>query len=510
MEDLVMTEMPLLALENISKSFGGLQALQEIELTIFTGEVHAVLGENGAGKSTLMKIIAGALHPDTGKLVLDGKEVIFEGPRDASQVGIAIVYQEPSYFPELSVLENFYIGEEIISRFGTMDWDQMAEGATLALTKMGLSVDLLGKRMSELSIGTQQLVLIARGIHKKARVLILDEPTSILSQAETDILFSTIRELKKQGISILYISHRLSEIFQIADRITVLRDGKLVNQFSLSETTEEKLIQAMSGRQIATTLYQQRNFSDTKPILEVKNLTHYGLYQDVSFKLHRGEILGLYGLVGAGRSEVATTIFGELPADHGKIFLNEKEIKPASSKDAIKKSIIYMPEDRRIQGLFPIRSIQDNLSAGLLGSITGFLGTIRKDREVSMTSIQLQNLKIKTNNPGNPVTSLSGGNQQKVVLGRGLSHKPRILILDEPTRGIDVGTKNEIYKLIMELAGQGMAILLISSDLPEVLALADNFMIMHEGYVMANLSREEATEEAILRLALGLVKKQVA
>jgi len=505
-----MTEMPLLALENISKSFGGLQALQEIELTIFTGEVHAVLGENGAGKSTLMKIIAGALHPDTGKLVLDGKEVIFEGPRDASQVGIAIVYQEPSYFPELSVLENFYIGEEIISRFGTMDWDQMAEGATLALTKMGLSVDLLGKRMSELSIGTQQLVLIARGIHKKARVLILDEPTSILSQAETDILFSTIRELKKQGISILYISHRLSEIFQIADRITVLRDGKLVNQFSLSETTEEKLIQAMSGRQIATTLYQQRNFSDTKPILEVKNLTHYGLYQDVSFKLHRGEILGLYGLVGAGRSEVATTIFGELPADHGKIFLNEKEIKPASSKDAIKKSIIYMPEDRRIQGLFPIRSIQDNLSAGLLGSITGFLGTIRKDREVSMTSIQLQNLKIKTNNPGNPVTSLSGGNQQKVVLGRGLSHKPRILILDEPTRGIDVGTKNEIYKLIMELAGQGMAILLISSDLPEVLALADNFMIMHEGYVMANLSREEATEEAILRLALGLVKKQVA
>ena len=505
-----MTETPLLALEKISKSFGGLQALQEIELTIFKGEVHAVLGENGAGKSTLMKIIAGALHPDSGKLVLNGKDVVFTGPRDAAQVGIAIVYQEPSYFPELSVLENFYIGEEIISRFGTMDWDQMAEGAKTALTRMGLSVDLLGKKMSELSIGTQQLVLIARGIHKKARIVILDEPTSILSQAETDILFSTIRELKNQGISILYISHRLSEIFQIADRITVLRDGKLVNQFSLSETTEEKLIQAMSGRQIATTLYQERDFSDTKPILEVKNLTHYGLYQDVSFKLHRGEILGLYGLVGAGRSEVATTIFGELPSDQGKIYLDEKEIKPASSKDAIKKSIIYMPEDRRIQGLFPIRSIQDNLSAGLLGSITGFLGTIHKDREISMTSVQLQNLKIKTNNPENPVTSLSGGNQQKVVLGRGLSHKPRILILDEPTRGIDVGTKNEIYKLIMELAGQGMAILLISSDLPEVLALADNFMIMHEGFVMANLSREEASEETILRLALGLVKKQVA
>ncbi len=505
-----MMEMPLLALEKISKSFGGLQALQEIDLSIYKGEVHAVLGENGAGKSTLMKIIAGALHPSAGKMALDGKEVKFDGPRDASKAGIAIVYQEPSYFPELSVLENFYLGEELVSKTGTMDWTRMAQGASEALKRMGLSTDLLGKRMSELSIGTQQLVLIARGIHKNARLLILDEPTSILSQAETDILFSTIRELKNQGISILYISHRLSEIFQIADQITVLRDGKLVSQYALAEATEEKLIQAMSGRKITTTLYQTRDYTKNRAILEVKNLTHYGMYQNVSFQLRPGEILGLYGLVGAGRSEVATTIFGELVADEGKILLDGAEIKPKSSRDAIRKSIVYMPEDRRVQGLFPIRSIQDNLSAGLLGSVSGFLGAVRKQGEASMTKAQIERLKIKTNDPNNPVTSLSGGNQQKVVLGRGLTHNPRVLILDEPTRGIDVGTKNEIYKLIMDLAAQGMAILLISSDLPEVLALADNFLVMHEGFEMAYLPREKATEETILRLALGLETKQVA
>jgi len=502
-----MNDMPLLALEKISKSFGGLHALQEIDLAIFEGEVHAILGENGAGKSTLMKIIAGVLHPDSGKIIFKGEDIKFEGPRDAAKHGIAIVYQEPSYFPELSVLENFYLGEELTSKIGSLDWSKMAEKASLALNDMKLSTDLLKKRMSELSIGTQQLVLIARAMHKNARLLILDEPTSILSQAETNILFSAIRELKKQGISVLYISHRLNEIFQIADRITVLRDGKLISQYMLSEATEDKLIQAMSGRQIKTTLYQQRNLTEKPPILEIKNLTRFGVYQDISFQLRCGEILGIYGLVGAGRSEVALTIFGELLADKGQILLNGKEIKPKNSQDAIHKGIVYMPEDRRIQGIFPIRSIRDNLSAGLLYSISGFLGTIQKNNEIIMTNRQIENLKIKTDNPANPVTSLSGGNQQKVVLGRGLSHKPKILILDEPTRGIDVGTKNEIYKLIMNLANEGIAILFISSDLPEVLALADNFIVMHEGFMMAYMQRKEATEEKILRFALGLESK---
>lgn len=502
-----MIDMPLLALEKISKSFGGLHALQEIDLAIFKGEVHAILGENGAGKSTLMKIIAGVLHPDNGKIIFGGEEVKFDGPRDASKQGIAIVYQEPSYFPELSVLENFYLGEELTSEIGSLDWNKMAKGAALALNHMKLPIDLLGKRMSELSIGTQQLVLIAREMHKNARLLILDEPTSILSQTETNLLFSTIRELKEHGISILYISHRLNEIFQIADRITVLRDGKLISQYMLSEATEAKLIQAMSGRQIKTALFQQRNFLKESPILEVKHLTRFGLYQDISFKLSCGEILGIYGLVGAGRSEVALTIFGELLPDKGQILLNGNEIRPRNSQDAIRNGIVYMPEDRRIQGLFPIRSIRDNLSAGLLFSISGFLGTIQKDNEIVITNRQIENLKIKTDNPSNPVTSLSGGNQQKVVLGRGLSHKPKILILDEPTRGIDVGTKNEIYKLIMNLASEGIAILLISSDLPEVLALADNFIVMHEGFMMSYMPRKEATEEKILRFALGLGSK---
>jgi ABC-type sugar transport system ATPase subunit len=503
-----MEKSSLLKIENISKSFGGVQALDNVSLEIKKGEVHAIVGENGAGKSTLMKIIAGALQPDSGRLEFEGNSVEFEGPRDASQIGIAIVYQEPIFFRELSVVENIYLGEEIRQNRGTLDWNSMTTGASEAVKKMGLPVDIIHKTMSELMLGTQQLVLIARSIHKKAKLLILDEPTAILSQAEAEILFNTIKTLKEQGVSILYISHRLEEIFQIADRITVLRDGKKVEDFAIDEASEDKLVLSMTGRNFSFDLKKELKDNNKTPILEVEHLSRAGVYQDISFSIKPGEILGFYGLVGAGRSEVMQAIYGELPSDSGAIKYKEQAIHPHNSLDAIEKGIIYVPEDRRHYGLFLIRAIQDNLSAGILRRISNRIGVINGDKELEKVQDQMQSLKIKAGSIFAPVSSLSGGNQQKVVLGRSLMLNPDLLILDEPTHGIDVATKNEIHKLIYALAEKNIAIILISSELPEVLALADNILVMHEGSMTGYLPRGNADEETILRLALGLHDKK--
>ncbi len=495
---------PLLALEGVSKNFGGVQALIDVSIEVARGEVHAIVGENGAGKSTLMKIISGALSPSAGEMTFDGQTVVFKDPRTAAQAGIAIVYQEPAFFGELSVVENLYLGDEIRTRMGAMDWSRMTAGATEALAEIGLPPSLLAKSMLELPIGTQQLVLIARSVHRKAKLLILDEPTAILSLSETAILFDAIRALKAQGVSILYISHRIAEIFQIADRISVLRDGRLVAGFTREEASETRLVSAMTGRQISADVYEPRSFTDEPAILETHHLGRAGNYQDVSFALRPGEVLGLYGLVGAGRSEVAKAIYGELHADSGEIWYQGRRIAPRSGRDAIGMGIIYVPEDRRQQGLFPIRTTRDNLSAGMLRAVSGLLGWIRPKQELSLALSLMQELNIKASSPLAPVSSLSGGNQQKVVLGRGISHDPRVLMLDEPTHGIDVGTKAEIHRLIMALAKQGLAILLISSDLSEILVLADNVLVMHEGRVMDSAPRVEASETRILRSALGL------
>lgn len=496
-----------LNLQGISKSFGGVQALRNIDLKIKHSEVHAILGENGAGKSTLMKIIAGALHPDTGKIRIDENTVEFKGTRDAVEQGISIVYQEPTFFSELSVLENFFVGEMETKAFGVVDWNRMALKASKALKQMGLPVSLLGKKMSDLSIGTQQLVLIAKGIHKKARLLILDEPTSILSKAETDLLFEKIKELKSKGVSILYISHRMQEIFQIADRITVLRDGDLVAQFDIAEANEDVLITKMSGREIQKNIYRTRNYKDNTPILEVKKLTRVGEFQDISFNLRPGEILGLYGLVGAGRTELALSIFGEAEPDQGHIYLENKIAKPKGSADAISKGVVYIPEDRQTQGLFSLHSIKNNLSAGLLFLVSNILGVVNEKKENQLVSEQIKQLRIKIGDTENLVTSLSGGNQQKVVLGRGIRHNPKVLILDEPTRGIDVGTKAEVHQLVMDIAEKGVAVIFISSELKEVLEVADNFMVMHEGNLAGFLPRDQAEEYLLLQLALGVDSK---
>lgn len=499
-----MSETPLLALNHISKSFGGVQALTDVSLDVAPGEVHAIVGENGAGKSTMMKIIAGALLPTTGTLALAGQPVNFRTPHAAAAAGIAIVYQEPTFFRELSVIENIYLGDELRTKWGDLDWARMTAGAAVALERLGMSAAILGKPLLELSIGTQQLVLIARSIHKQARLLILDEPTAILSKSETGILFRSIRELKARGVSVLYISHRIAEIFQIADRISVLRDGRLVAQYAVADASEDKLVAAMTGRQLGADVYVPRPFATHAPLLEVKHLQRAGYYQDVSFTLRPGEVLGMYGLVGAGRSEVAQAIGGEMRPDSGTIMVRGQPIAPRSSHAASRFGIIYVPEDRRQQGLFPIRATRDNLSAGMLRAIATAGGIIRPQQEMALAHKAMRDLSIKASSPLAPVSSLSGGNQQKVLLGRGLSHGPAVLLLDEPTHGIDVGTKSEIHKLIMALAGQGISILMISSDLPEILALADNVLVMHEGNVTDYLPRAEASEERILRAALGL------
>lgn len=497
-------ESPLLALHHISKTFGGVHALTDVSLVVRRGEVHAVVGENGAGKSTLMKIIAGAISPTSGTMEFEEKEVSLRGPREASQLGIAIVYQEPAYFPEMSVLENLYLGEELRTSTGALDWTRMTEGAAEALQAIGLPTEIIYKRMVELSIGTQQLVLIARSIHRKCKLLILDEPTSILSLAETNILFGAIRELRQRGVSVLYISHRLVEISQIADRISVLRDGRLVAAHDVGAVTENELVTAMTGRKLSLDIYRPRPFEDENLVLEIRGLSRAGDYADVSFSLRPGEVLGLYGLVGAGRSEVARAVYGELPPDSGEIMHHGEVVHISTPEDAIRRGILYVAEDRRRQGLFPIRSVNDNLSAGILRRVSAAFGWIRSKQEMTMTLDLIRQLSIKTSSPDAPVSSLSGGNQQKVVLGRGLSHKPETLMLDEPTHGIDVGTKSEIHRLIMDLAEDGLAILLISSDLPEILALADHVLVMHEGKVVDSMPRAEMKEERVLRSALGL------
>jgi len=502
-----MDKAALLDLENISKSFGGVQALENVSISVKKGEVHAIVGENGAGKSTLMKIIAGALLPDSGTIKFEERKIQFFSPRDAARNGISIVYQEPIYFRELSVIENIYIGDELRNKQGMLDWDSMTKGASEAVQKMGLPVDIVGKTMSDLMLGSQQLVLIARSIHKEAKVLILDEPTAILSQAETELLFKTIREVKKQGSSIIYISHRLEEIFKIADRISVLRDGKKVAEYTLQEATEDKLVISMTGRNFSFDIKKKPNGKPSKSILSVKNLSRAGYYQNVSFEIKSGEILGFYGLVGAGRSEVVKAIYGEMHPDEGEILFEGEKYSPKNSREAIDRKIIYVPEDRRQQGLFLIRAIRDNLSAGLLRSVSNSIGIINPDKESTLAQSQVDSLKIKISSLLTPVSSLSGGNQQKVVLSRGLTHKPELLILDEPTHGIDVGTKSEIHKLITSLAQNNIAIILISSELPEILALADNILVMHEGNMMGYLKRNETDEESILRLALGLSEK---
>jgi rhamnose transport system ATP-binding protein len=496
-----MTNPILLRAENVDKSYAGLHALKNASLELRAGEVHALIGENGAGKSTLIKIITGAVEPDAGTLQLNGESIPKNSPRLAKQLGIAAIYQQPALFPELSVAENIAIGVEESSVFSRVDWRARRRRAAELLARVSARIDP-DAEAADLTMPEQQLVEIARALGAQAKVLIMDEPTASLSEEDTQNLFAVIRQLRGEGVGIIYISHRLEELPLIADRVTVLRDGQTIDTREMSEVDQQQLIQLMVGRELSA-VFPKKNVEVGDIVLELRQLgcSASGIH-DINLFVRAGEIVGLAGLVGAGRTELARTIFGLTPPDRGEILLRGKTVKINSAARAIEFGIAYVPEDRRRHGVILDLAISANISLASLDQFSR-AGAIDFRREQEVAADYTRKLGIKTPAIFAPVATLSGGNQQKVALSRWLVTKPSVLILDEPTQGIDVGAKSELHALMTDLASQGVAILMISSELPEILGMSDRVAVMHGGTIVGTLDRSEATQEKILALALG-------
>jgi rhamnose transport system ATP-binding protein len=492
----------ILRMTNISKSFSGVHALRGVQFDLYPGEVHALLGENGAGKSTLVKVMTGVHQPDSGEIYLNGAQVHFSDARQSRQAGIAAIYQELSLFPDLDVAENIFAGRQPTRAGGRIDWRKLYNQAGQLLASLGVHMNLKQKARS-LSIAQQQMVEIARALSVNARILIMDEPTSSLTLNEVAELFRIVRHLREEGTGIVFISHRLEELFELADRVTVLRDGAYVDTRPMTGVTRDELIRLMVGRTI-TNLFPKQEVQAGEVVLKVENLTCPGLFQNISFELHKGEILGMAGLIGAGRTDVARAIFGVEPPEIGTIQLEGKPIRITSPQQAIALGLAYVPEDRQLHGLIPPMNITENISLPILQEYTR-RGWLRNKRERSATFNAARQMEVRANNIFQKARELSGGNQQKVVLAKWLSTQPRILILDEPTRGIDVGTKAVIHALMSKLASEGMAILMISSELPEVLGMSDRIIVMHEGRMTASFTRAEATQEKIISAATQTV-----
>ncbi len=489
-----------LKISHVSKAFPNVKALDDVSLDIRAGEILAFVGENGAGKSTLLKILSGDYQPDSGTITLDGKEVSFPNPLSARKAGIRVIYQEPEIIPWVSVPENIWVGE-LPKKFGFIDRSRLNELVHQSLVEYGfenaLSTDLMGY---ELSSAQRQLVEIMRTLKSGVRVLALDEPTSSLTDDEVERLFKLVRKLRDQGVAIVYVSHRLNEIKRLCDRVAILRDGKLVAVRQVSEVSENEIVSLMVGRELSD-VFRRRVVEDQHRVLEVKNLSSTW-HRDINFYVNAGEIVGFSGLVGAGRTELAKVIFGVDRKTGGQILLEGQEVNIKHPVEAIAKGIGFAPEDRKREGLVLIRSVLENASMAILRQLTRFR-FVRRQLERDTVTGYVEKLRVQTPSVEQEVGKLSGGNQQKVVLARWLAVKPKVLILDEPTRGIDVGAKAEIYQLLDELANQGIAIILISSELPEILGLSDRIYVMQNGRIRGELSREEATEEKILALALG-------
>jgi len=492
----------ILELQNIIKRFSGVEVLHQVHFKLRPGEVHALLGENGAGKSTLIKVMTGFHQPDGGEIFLNGELVHFSDTRASRQAGIAAIYQELSLFPDLDVAENIFVGRQPVKRGGRIDWRRLYREAGELLASLGVNLELKQKARN-LSIAQQQMVEIARAISIKARILIMDEPTSSLTLNEVDDLFRLVRRLKENGTAIVFISHRLEELFELADRVTVLRDGSYVDTLSMEGVTRDDLVRMMVGRTI-TSLFPKQEAETGDVVLKVEHLTREGVFWDVSFELRKGEILGMAGLVGAGRTNVARAIFGVEPPTSGTIQLDGRDVVITSSQQAIKLGLAYVPEDRQLHGLIPAMHITSNISLPMLRDYAN-RGWLQNQKERAAAYDAACQMEVRANNIWQKARELSGGNQQKVVLAKWLSTQPRILILDEPTRGIDVGTKAAVHALMSRLAAEGMAILMISSELPEVLGMSDRILVMHEGHVTAHFLRDEASQEKVISAATQAV-----
>ena len=493
----------ILELKEITKRFAGVEVLHAVSFTLRPGEVHALLGENGAGKSTLIKVVTGVYQADGGEIFLNGGQVHFADPSESRQAGIAAIYQELSLFPDLDVAENIYVGRQPTSAGNRIDWRKLYSSAGELLKSLGVQLDLKAKARS-LSIAQKQMVEIARALSIDARILIMDEPTSSLTLNEVADLFRLVRKLRDDGTAIVFISHRLEELFEIADRVTVLRDGNYIATRQVAEVNREDLIRLMVGRTISS-LYPKTEVPAGKVLLKVDKLTQVGVYENISFELRAGEILGMAGLVGAGRTEVARAIFGVEPPTSGTIAIDGREVRIHSSQQAIELGLAYIPEDRQLHGLIPPMNIVANISLPMIGSYArrGWL-SVKAERNAAFNSAR--QMEVRANNIWQKARELSGGNQQKIVLAKWLSTKPRILIMDEPTRGIDVGTKAAVHALMSKLAGEGLAILMISSELPEVIGMSDRILVMHEGHMTGHFTRLEATQELIMSAATQAVK----
>lgn len=491
----------LLRADKIAKAYSGVQALRDASFELEPGEVHALVGENGAGKSTFIKIITGAVTPDSGELMVNGDLVRENSPAISKTLGIAAIYQQPALFPELTVAENIAIGLERKVFFGFVNWNARRRAAKELLARVGAKIDP-ETPAGELSMPQQQLVEIARALGANAKILIFDEPTASLSEEDTQNLFRVIRELRSQGVGMIYISHRLEELPVIADRVTVLRDGLTIGTKVMAEVSSEELIKLMVGRELSA-VFPKRVVEIGEVIFELKDLGSRAVgIKNINLSVRAGEIVGVAGLIGAGRTELAKAIFGIVESDTGQILLRGKPMRFGHPSEAIDVGIAYLPEDRRKHGVVLDFSISANITLASLKKLSGIKG-MNFGKENEIAADYTRRLGVKTPGIHNAVSTLSGGNQQKVALSRWLMTKPSVLILDEPTQGIDVGAKSEIHSLMMEIAQQGVAILMISSELPEILGMSDRIAVMHGGTIVKIFDREEATQDKILSVALG-------
>ena len=491
-----------LTASGLSKSFAGIRALADVSIALAGGETHALVGENGAGKSTLVRLLTGALRPDAGTIAIDERRVDLRSPPDARRLGLVAIHQHPALFPDLTVAENLAIGQDTRRPWRRVDWKARRERAAALLARIGARIDV-DRDASSLSLPEQQLVEIARALGADARLLILDEPTASLTPREVDRLFELLDGLRRQGAALLYITHRLEELPRVADVVTVLRDGRTVATHRLADVDQATLIRLMVGRPLEA-VFPKPEVPSGPVVLEVARLSSRSAgVRDVSLSVRRGEIVGLSGLVGAGRTELARVLFGVAAAESGSIRLNGREIRPASPREAIAAGIAYLPEDRRRHGVVLDLSVAMNLTLARLGAISRAGGWLDGHAEAAIAARLVKALDVRPPAPGMPVRQLSGGNQQKVALGRWLVEPPALLILDEPTQGVDVGAKAEIHRLIGELAQQGLAVLMISSDLPEVLGMSDRVAVMRGGTIVVTFERAAASAETVMAAAFG-------
>ena len=487
-------------MRGINKSFGSNQVLKDAGFLLKDGEVHALMGENGAGKSTLMKILTGVYTKDAGTIYVDGQEVSYKNPQEAEKAGIVFIYQELNVLFDLTVEENLFMGKEITKRFGICDKKAMRAKAQEVMDRMGVNIPI-DAVMSDLSVGQQQMVEICKALMVDAKVLIMDEPTAALTQSETEVLFEVMSSLRSKGVSIVYISHRMEEIFELCDRITILRDGQYIDTKYIKDITMDDVVQMMIGREIGER-FPSRNVAIGGEVLRVEDLTHEKFFRNVNFSVRAGEVLGVSGLMGAGRTEIMQAIFGNLPGVTGKIFIEGQEISIRNPRQAIAAGIGFITEDRKTEGLLLEKSIAENIELANLGKVSKS-SVLSAKKGTELVKRGISEFRIKCFGPEHECGNLSGGNQQKVVLAKWICTDPKILILDEPTRGVDIGAKKEIYSVINELAAKGVAVIMVSSELPEVLGMSDRIMVVHEGKVTGIIDAATADQAKVMTLATG-------